>query len=535
MTRRLDSRLAELRAMARTQAWSGRGVGDVALERVAEEPGRVIVIDGHRRITRGELLEAARRLGGALAAHGVARGAAIAFQLPNWWEACAINLACALFGYRVVPLLTIYREAELTSMLAAAEVDALFIPTSFRKTDFPALIQRLSSPPRHVFVVRGDPGMTMSFERLLANAPADPSPSAADDLKMILFTSGSTSRPKGVLHSHNAFDALVRRTASFWTFGPDDVLYVPSPVGHIGGSIYAFEFPWTTGCAALLAESWAADSAVTAIDENGATFMAGATPFLTDLVAAAEKARSHLPSLRRFVCGGASVPPSLVRAALARFTNAVVSRAYGSTEVPLICPGIRSREEAEARAGTDGECTSDVRLLDDADQPVAEGLAGEVVVRSPQMFIGYLDPRDDEAAFTGDGYFRMGDLARRIEGRYLEITGRKKDLIIRKGENISPLEIENALRTHPAIEQVAVVGVPDALRGEAAWAFVLPKSGHGFTFAEMTAHLVTAGLARQKFPEFLRIVRSMPMNAVGKIQKNELKTMALSAPDGNAT
>ncbi len=526
MMQQLDSRVAALQTAARATAWRGRNVGEVALERMAEDPDRTIVIDGERRIARAELVDLACRLGGALAARGVRRGASIAFQLPNWWEACVINLAAALFGYRVVPVLTICREAELRLVLPAAQVGALFVPARFRGTDYPALIGRLPAPPLHLFVVREDAPSTNGFEQLLSVAAVAPEPACAEDLKMVLFTSGSTGHPKGVLHSHASIDATVRRTAQFWRFDPDDVLYVPSPIGHVGGALYAFEFPWVVGCTAVLTDAWVPDAAVAAIDRHRVSFMAGATPFLTDLVGAADRAGSSLPSLRRVVCGGASVPPELVRRALARFTSAVVSRAYGATEVPLICPGIRERDEAGTRADTDGECTSDVRIVDDAGRPVAEGTVGEIVVRSPQMFMGYLDPADDEGAYTPDGYFRMGDLGRRIAGKYLELTGRKKDIIIRKGENISPLEIESALASHPAIEQVAVIGVPDPVSGEAVMAFVLPKPGLSFGFADMTAHLTAAGLARQKFPERLRIVDTLPVNAVGKVQKSELRAIA---------
>lgn len=525
----LDQRLAALRSAGRLVNAKGPGLGTVAIDRTAEDPGRVVVIDGERVITRGALMDAACRIGGALMAHGVAPGAAIGFQLPNWWEACAINLAAALFGYRLVPLLTIYRAAELGTILPACGIEALFVPERHRGTDFPALIGGLEYRTPHIFTVRGDASAPNALERLLESEPAQPLPAAGDDIKMILFTSGSTGRPKGVMHSHGAVDALIRRTADFWGTGTDDKLYIPSPIGHIGGSIYAFEFPWITGCTAVLAESWDADEAVKAIDRYGATFMAGATPFLAGLIAAAERAGTSLPSLRRFVCGGASVPPELVRRGLKQFTAATVSRAYGSTEVPLVCPGVRGRDEAEERADTDGECTAELQLLADDGRSVAEGQSGEIAVRAPQMLLGYLNPADEEGCFTPDGFFRMGDLGRRVAGRFLEITGRKKDIIIRKGENISPLEIENALARHSSIRQTAVVGIPDAERGEMVVAFVLPADGKDFTFADMTAHLSALGLARQKFPERLHVVSEFPVNSVGKIRKAELKSLAMEA------
>jgi acyl-CoA synthetase (AMP-forming)/AMP-acid ligase II len=523
----LDDRYSALKLAGRLSGAAGENLGAIALRQAAADPGRIVVIDGDRSVSRQEMVDAACRLGAALRARGLKPGAAIAFQLPNWWEACVVNLAAALFRYRLVPLLTIYRASELEFILPACGVDALFVPATHRAFDFPAMIAGLSWRPRHVFVVRGDGAAADAFERLLASEPAAPEPASADDIKMVLFTSGSTGRPKGVMHSHASIDALIRRTAAFWGSAADDRFYIPSPIGHIGGSIYAFEFPWIVGCTAILADGWNPDEAVAAIDRDGATFMAGATPFLSGLIAAAERAGSRLPSLRRFVCGGASVPPELVRRALSIFANANVGRAYGSTEVPIVCPGHRSRADAEKRADTDGECTAELRLLADDGTPVPEGESGEILVRGPQMMMGYLDARDEEGCFGDDGFFRMGDIGRRIDGRFLEITGRKKEIIIRKGENISPLEIENALARCPALRQSAVVGIPDKERGEMVVAFVVLVEAGRFGFAEMTAHLQRIGLARQKFPERLHVMASLPTSSIGKVQKQELRAMAM--------
>lgn len=528
---RLDNRIAALKAAGRGARARGEGLGAVALRRAAEDPGRIVVFDGDRAVSRGEMLDLALRLGGALLSRGIEPGAAIAFQLPNWWEACVVNLAAALFGYRLVPLLTMYRAAELGVILPACEVEAVFIPARIGQTGFAALYADLPGRPRHVFTLRGEGG-TESFESLLRHAPATPVLPAADDAKIALFTSGSTGRPKAVLHSHAGVDELIAMLRDFWAVTSEDRFYVPSPIGHIGGSIYAFEFPWITGCQAVLAERWDADLAVREMEARGTSVMAGATPFLVHLLAASERAGTRLPALRRFVCGGASVSPDLVRRGLDRFETAVVSRAYGSTEVPVICPGIRTRGEAERHADTDGECEAEVRLLTPEGEPVAEGSPGEIAARAPRMLLGYLDPADEEGAFTSDGFFRMGDLGRRVEGRYLEITGRTKDIIIRKGENLSPLEIENALARHPAVRQSAVVGIPDPERGEMVVAFVVPQEGAAFDFTEMTGHLAALGLARQKFPERLEVVPSLPVNSIGKVQKPALRLLALAQAEG---
>ncbi|WP_180900714.1 AMP-binding protein [Martelella soudanensis] len=523
----LENRLEALRAAGRTSMAHGPGLGAIALEKTAADPERIVVIEGGRAVSRAEMLQAALNLGGALTARGLQPGAAIGFQLPNWWEACVINLAASLFGYRIVPLLTIYRSAELSTMLPLCGVEALFVPETFRGKDFPALIADLPAPPRLVITLRDGAKGELSFDRLIRHAPGTPALAENDDIKMILFTSGTTGGPKGVLHSHASIDAVIRMAAGFWGIGADDRLYVPSPIAHIGGSIYAFEFPWITDCAAVLAESWDPDRAVADIEAHGATFMAGATPFLRGLIEASGRAGTRLPGLRRFICGGAQVPPELILEGLAHFPDTVVSRAYGSSEVPLVCPGITTREDAAAHAGTDGYCEAELRILGADGDPVANGQSGEIAVRSPRMFLGYLDARDDEGAFIADGFFMMGDLGRRLEGGYLEITGRSKDIIIRKGENLSPLEIENALARHLAIRQSAVVGIPDPERGELVVAFVILRDGAGFDFAEMTAHLDRLGLARQKFPERLETVETLPLNTIGKVVKTELRRWAI--------
>ncbi|MAM62194.1 AMP-binding protein [Maritimibacter sp. UBA3975] len=509
-TDRLAARMAALGQAGRHRAERRPTLGQIALDLRDADPMREVVRQGDTRLTRADMVDRALRLAGGLDRLGLTPGAAIAFQLPNWWEATIINLAAALTGYRVVPLLPIYRRAELTAILPTCGVEAIFIPPA-GKVDYPGLVASLATPPKHVITVRGDGPLT--FDALMDGPPAAPRLPDSRDAKLIIFTSGSTGAPKGVIHTHDSLDAVVRHAGRFWSLGDEDVLYVPSPIGHIGGSIYAFEFPWITGCRTVLEDQWDAERAVSRIAAEGATFMAGATPFLTALLSACRSSGTALPSLRRFICGGASVPPDLVRDALRAWPQAIVSRAYGSTEIPLACPGIRDRAAAEDHTDTDGELAVDHRLDD-----------GEILLRGPQMFPGYLDPAHDAGAFTEDGFFRMGDLARIVEDRFVVITGRRKDIIIRKGENISPLEIENALLTHPHVDAVAVVGTPEPERGEMVVAFVV---GNGpFGFDDMTRHLTAAGLARQKFPERLEHVEALPMNAVGKVQKPDLRKRA---------
>lgn len=518
----LDERLTQLRGQGRMAQARGPGLGKIAFAATQEAPDKVVVHQGGHSLTRARMLELALRLGGGLAARGVEPGAVIAMQLPNWWEACVINLAASLFGYRLVPLLMMYRQAELAIMLPASGATVLFLPARFKGKDFAQTVQSLADPPQHIFALRGGES---SFEHLVAHEARSPRLPADDDAKVILFTSGSTGRPKGVVHTHGSISAVVANTADYWGIGADDHLYVPSPIGHIGGSIYAFELPWMLRCTATLAESWDPDQAVRDIDSQGMTFMAGATPFLEGLISASQASGSRLPSLRRFICGGAAVPADLIHRALDRFPNATVSRAYGSSEVPLVCPGVRDRKDARQFAHTDGEITCDLRLTGADGGEVSPGEVGEIAVRSPHRCAGYLDAGDEAGVFLDDGFFAMGDLGRQMGGTFLEITGRTKDIIIRKGENISPLEIEAALATHADVQLAAVIGRADPERGEMVVAIVTVKDQAQFSMTEMTRHLDALGLARQKFPEALHVAAELPTTSVGKIDKPRLRAM----------
>jgi acyl-CoA synthetase (AMP-forming)/AMP-acid ligase II len=395
------------------------------------------------------------------------------------------------------------------------------------------VLRDVQQPPE-VFGVRDSDAGGSSYEALLAeDGEETPLPQVDPaSIKTVNFTSGTTGRPKGVLHSHFTVQASVRRATRFWNLDSSDRLLVPSPVGHIGGSLYAFELPWFTGVSAQLMETWDAARAVELIDRDKATFCAGATPFLQGLLDCAQRAGSTLPSLRRFVCGGAAVTPALVKAATQHFENAVVSRAYGSTEIPLICPGIRTRVDADYGQTTDGEIDAEVRIVDQSDHPVPSGIDGDIVVRSPSAFVGYLQSEDEDGQFTEDGYFRMGDIGQIVDNSFLRITGRRKEIIIRLGENISAPEVENALMECQAVKRAAVVGIPNARTGERAVAFVELKPGRELSFANMQECLKEQGMAKQKFPEELHILDELPMNAIGKVLKLELKELAEKASGG---
>jgi acyl-CoA synthetase (AMP-forming)/AMP-acid ligase II len=258
-------------------------------------------------------------------------------------------------------------------------------------------------------------------------------------------------------------------------------------------------------------ERWDPEQAVSLMGTERITHMAGATPFLEGLLAAAERANTRLPDLKVFICGGASVPPALIRRATAFFENTAVSRVYGSTEVPVTTVG--SLENVDHAADTDGRAgIAEIKVI-----------AGEIRARGPQMLVGYLHPDDETAAFDDEGYFRTGDLGCWIDDDHLVVTGRAKDIIIRNGENISPKEVEDVLIEHPAIAEIAVVGVPDDRTGERACAVIVPAATTAPDLSDLSELLIGAGLAKFKIPEQLVVWAALPKNDAGKVLKHQIR------------
>jgi acyl-CoA synthetase (AMP-forming)/AMP-acid ligase II len=506
--------------------WTRQTLGE-ALERAAtESPHRVLVVDGDVRIDCSTLYRQATALAQALLARA-APGSVVSFMLPNWHEAATIYLAAHLAGMLANPILPSLRDRELQFILDDLQSRLIFVPEQFRGYDYAKMMQRvaplLSSPPT-VVVVRGEAGEHLPYASLLAARATRELPTVDPDAaRLVLYTSGTTGTPKGVLHSQNSIHALLRQLGQCWWIEPGDTFLVPSPISHIGGSIYAFECPLLLGTTAVLVDRWDPDTAVAIMGREGCTHMAGATPFLQQLLEAAKRANTRLNGLKVFICGGASVPPSLVRSAAAHFDETIFMRVYGSTEVPVTTVGVPDRHDLTHAAETEGRVgLAEVKLIDAAGQSASEG---EIRARGPQMLLGYLHPEDETTVFDEEGYYRTGDVGRWVDQDFLVVSGRTKDIIIRKGENISPKEVEDYLVEHSNIAEVAVVGVPDELRGERACAVIVVKHGPGPDVSELRAFLTTLGVAGFKIPEQVVVVAGLPKNDAGKVLKHVLRTM----------
>lgn len=495
------------------------------------EPRRTVVVDRDVRLDCATLYAQARGLAAALLAR-IPTGSVVSFMLPNWHEAAVIYLAATLAGMVVNPILPSLRDHDLRFILEDAGTAIVFVPHHHGGHDYAAMLERVTATMRRapeVVVLRGAPGSHTPYRALLEQPPDTVSLPALDpdSVRMILYTSGTTSRPKGVLHTHNSIHALICQIHEHWMIDPGDVFLVPSPVAHIGGSIYAFECPLLLGTTAVLMDRWDPAEAVALMNTERCTHMAGATPFLDQLLSAAERAGTRLPDLKVFICGGASVSPSLIRRAAQYFDRAVITRVYGCTEVPVATVGAPRPEEADYAADTDGRTgIAEIRLVAHETAPAGDG---EICVRGPQMLAGYRHPEDD--CFDAAGFFRTGDLGRWVsagssagfDGRYLVVTGRAKDVIIRSGENISAKEVEDLLAEHPGIAEIAVVGLPDDRTGERACAVIVPAGAEAPDVASLLATLVSKGVAKFKAPEQVVIWDALPKNDAGKVLKHRIR------------
>ena len=515
---------------AASGCWSDRTIADMAYDLASADPDAPMFLNVEGRATRAQIVEDAEALSVALADRGLVAGDVVSFQTPNWLEAAVINLACAMSGFVINPIVPIYRDAEVGMMLGDCRARAFFVASEFRRYDFGEMTRRLrGSLPAldHAFLVRGDspdmPGFAALVESGRGRSFNRPQVDAGG-VKMLLYTSGTTGRPKGVLHSHNTLNRVMEQSARYWGVHVGDAIIMPSPVTHVSGYANGLEMPFSVGTRTVLMESWEAGEAIRLIEAHGVVGTVAATPFLTELAETATRLGTRLPTLRFFACGGAAVPPEVIPAANAAFANCHAFRVFGSSEVPLVTMGYPAPADARLAATTDGAIIDyAVRIVDNDERAVPAGGEGEILAHGPAMFLGYADEQQTREAVTADGYFRTGDLGCITPEGAVLITGRKKDLIIRGGENISAKEIEDVLHTHAGVAEATVVAMPHERLGEGICAYVILRAGDGADAKALAAHVQASGLAKQKIPERFEFVVDFPRTASGKIRKDQLR------------
>jgi cyclohexanecarboxylate-CoA ligase len=482
-------------------------------------------------LTWAELWERSGRAAATLLSFGVRAGDAVAYQLPNRLEFLTLTLGALRIGAICEPLMPIFRERELRFMLSESAAPVLIVPGRFRGHDHGQMVRELIvelEAIRHLVVLSDDeegPGSEASDPDEQAVAACRPEPSA---IAQLLFTSGSTGEPKGVLHRHEVLDRAADAHIAHFGLRADDVIYIPSPLAHQTGWLYGMWIAWRLGATQVIQESWDGEVAFDAIGRHGVTFTQAATPFLADLTRVAAQRQRQPKPLRMFVATGAAIPREL--AGRARdLLGAEVGGGFGTTESCMgagFVPGL----EDERAWTSDGVGLSNVslRVVDDDGRELPPGTEGNFEIGTDTLFAGYLNrPADTAAAITEDGWYRPGDLATIDVDGYLRITGRVKDVINRGGEKVPVAEIEQLLYEHPAVAEVAIVAMADERLGERACAFVVPTDpGSGLGFEAMQAYLDERRVAKPYWPERLELVSELPRTPSGKIQKFVLREQA---------
>jgi acyl-CoA synthetase len=462
---------------------------------------------------------------GGLHALGVREGDVLAVQLPNWVELAVAYYAAVSLGAVLLPIIHIYGPAEVGFIVRQSRAKALIVPDEWRGIDYSARVAALGDTPDLAALVvvgeRAHNGGVLWSDLEAGAVPAFPAPTCGpDDVCAMSYTSGTTSDPKGVMHSHNTLLAETRTHGVMMAAGPH-VLLSAFPSGHIGG-ICSMAFPFLDGRRCIFMDAWDAAECAALVEAHGVTMTSGTPFFMMSFLDEAEKGTHDLSTLKQYATGGAGVPPSVVERGLAAGWFAF--RSYGSTEHPTISSGYHD-DPPERLAYTDGRIApgTEVRIVDDDGNDLPLGEEGEILAVGPEQFLGYRDGELDAAAFDPAGWFRTGDVGRVDDRGYLTITDRKKDIIIRGGENLSSKEIEDVLARHPSVVEAAVVAVPDERYGEKACAFVLLREGASLSLPEVQEHFAVAGVAKQKAPERLEVVTDLPRNSMGKVKKFELR------------
>ena len=500
-------------------------------ERVQETPQRVLFVADDRRITALDVQQQADRLATGLLDLGVRAGDVVSWQLPNWIEAVFLTFALDRIGAVSNPMLPIYRERELRFICSQTEARALIVPGVLRGFDhreLAAQVSRTCPSLQHVLVVRAQPAPGQrSLDELLALPPRSelpPSPLTPHDVATIFYTSGTTADPKGVMHTPSTLGALVSASRAIRGTRGDEVGILWFPVTHIGGLAFFVIQPVIEGSRAVFLEQFDPETALTLIEREQVTSAGAPPPILQALLRAKGFRRERVRSVRVAGIGAADVPPELMREVSAEF-GAFVYRSYGMTECPMTTAGRRD-DPAEKLITTDGRPVpgATVRVVDDAGRALPPNSEGEIALRGPQLCVGYVDARLNDA-FTADGFLRSGDLAVIDDEGFVRITGRKKDIIIRKGENLSAKSIEDELHAHPRIEEAAVIGVPDAVSGERVCACIVLRAegASGLTLYDVRHFLLERQVMAQKIPEQVEILAELPRNATGKVNKVELR------------
>ncbi|EJJ6589294.1 medium-chain fatty-acid--CoA ligase [Escherichia coli] len=517
------------RAAYRQQGlWGDASLADYWQQTARAMPDKIAVVDNHgASYTYSALDHAASCLANWMLAKGIESGDRIAFQLPGWCEFTVIYLACLKIGAVSVPLLPSWREAELVWVLNKCQAKMFFAPTLFKQTRPVDLVLPLQNQlPQLQQIVGVDKLAPATSSLSLSQIIADNTPlttaitTHGDELAAVLFTSGTEGLPKGVMLTHNNILASERAYCARLNLTWQDVFMMPAPLGHATGFLHGVTAPFLIGARSVLLDIFTPDACLALLEQQRCTCMLGATPFVYDLLNVLEKQPADLSALRFFLCGGTTIPKKVAREC--QQLGIKLLSVYGSTEssphavVNLDDPLSRfMHTDGYAAAGVE------IKVVDDARKTLPPGCEGEEASRGPNVFMGYFDePELTARALDEEGWYYSGDLCRMDEAGYIKITGRKKDIIVRGGENISSREVEDILLQHPKIHDACVVAMPDERLGERSCAYVVLKAPHhSLSLEEVVAFFSRKRVAKYKYPEHIVVIEKLPRTASGKIQK----------------
>ncbi|HAX5196581.1 TPA: medium-chain fatty-acid--CoA ligase [Escherichia coli] len=517
------------RAAYRQQGlWGDASLADYWQQTARAMPDKIAVVDNHgASYTYSALDHAASCLANWMLTKGIESGDRIAFQLPGWCEFTVIYLACLKIGAVSVPLLPSWREAELVWVLNKCQAKMFFAPTLFKQTRPVDLILPLQNQlPQLQQIVGVDKLAPATSSLSLSQIIADNTPLTTaitvhgDELAAVLFTSGTEGLPKGVMLTHNNILASERAYCARLNLTWQDVFMMPAPLGHATGFLHGVTAPFLIGARSVLLDIFTPDACLALLEQQRCTCMLGATPFVYDLLNLLEKQPADLSALRFFLCGGTTIPKKVARECQQRGIKLL--SVYGSTEssphavVNLDDPLSRfMHTDGYAAAGVE------IKVVDDARKTLPPGCEGEEASRGPNVFMGYFDePELTARALDEEGWYYSGDLCRMDEAGYIKITGRKKDIIVRGGENISSREVEDILLQHPKIHDACVVAMPDERLGERSCAYVVLKAPHhSLSLEDVVTFFSRKRVAKYKYPEHIVVIEKLPRTASGKIQK----------------
>ncbi len=543
MTTNPFDQAAHARAMRAQGLWQDRTVDSYFAQAISATPNKPALVAYRadraepRRFSYRELGDVVARAAAALRGMGVGPSDVVAVQMPNWWEFVVAALAASRIGAVVNPLMPIFREREMGFMIGFAQAKVLIVPKLFRGFDHAAMARALRAecPKLEHLIVVDEDGPDGFEQRLLGgSARVQPAPNTAaealrpDELAVLMFTSGTTGSPKGVMHDSNTLIACNNALAGRFGLTSDDVLLGCSPLGHMTGYAAVMCLGLRLGGTVVLQDIWEAKQGVTIMAKEGVTYTAASTPFLSDIIEAVVAGAPRPARLRSFLCGGAPIPPVLIERA-ARELDLKVCSLWGMTE-SLSSTLTEPSRAADKSAKTDGRPLEGVavRVVDAQGKPLPIGQTGRLLVRGAQMFTGYYK-RPDIETFDAEGWFDTGDLACMDDEGYIRINGRTKDVLIRGGENVPVVEIEALLYKHPAVTDAAVVGYPDERLGERGCACIVLRPGMALDLAALQTYMQECKVAKQYWPERVVTLAALPRTPSGKIQKFKLRETAAAA------